>query len=72
MSDSQECDAHDPDLPEIIEEGTNPGWHIRVGVSRDFVEALAEADELGIWFESEEEMDAYVRAYPLARAGADQ
>jgi hypothetical protein len=72
MSDPQVCDTRDPDLPEIIEEGTNPGWRIRVGVSRQFVAALVEAEEQGIWFETEVDLEAYVRAYLQARAGADQ
>jgi hypothetical protein len=61
MTDSPECNAQDADLPKIIEEGENPGWQIRVGVSRREVEILAEADRQGIWFDTEDEMDAYVQ-----------
>lgn len=61
----------DPELPEIIEEGSNPGWRIRVGVSRQFVRALQEAEERGIWFETEEEMDEFVRRW-LALNSSDE
>ncbi|MBA2598684.1 MAG: hypothetical protein H0V00_18845 [Chloroflexia bacterium] len=45
----------------MTEKGRNPGWRFRVGVSRDEVGALAAADEQGVWFDSEKELNAYVR-----------
>jgi hypothetical protein len=61
MADSQKCGGHDAHLPELIEEGVNPGWRIRVGISRREIEILAEAERQGLWFESEDEVDAFVR-----------
>lgn len=67
MNDVQGRGAHDADLPELIEDGENPGWRIRVGVSRQEAEILAQADAQGIWFDSEEEMGAYVQKALNAR-----
>lgn len=62
MSDSKERNEKNNGIPEMTEKGGNPGWQIRVGVSRDEVKALAEADEQGVWFDSEEELNTYVRS----------
>lgn len=42
----------------MTEKGRNLGWRFRVGVSRDEVRALAAADEQGVWFDSEKELNA--------------
>jgi hypothetical protein len=69
VTDAGECRADDAGLPEITEEGDNPGWRIRVGGSRSLIEALAEADEQGIWFDTEKELDAYVQGFIDRRTG---
>jgi hypothetical protein len=58
----QEQAKPDSDLPEITEsDEPNPGWQIRVGVSRRVIQILEEADANDIWFDTQEEMDAYIR-----------
>lgn len=63
MSDGPKERPPDAGLPNITEDGDNPGWRIRVGVSRHDVQALAAAAEQGTWFESEDEMRACIRRH---------
>lgn len=62
MSQFQDSEAEGPDIPEMIEQGPNPGWSIRVGVSRSEIAALEAAEKQGTWFASEEEMDTFVQS----------
>ena len=47
----------------ITDARRNPGWSIRIGISKSQVMALDEADRQGTWFDSVEDMDAYVKAH---------
>lgn len=71
VSHSRDSEAQESGLPTFSETGHNPSWKVRVGVSRREIEALDATEKQGIWFDSEEEMDAFVQRHTASQETND-
>jgi hypothetical protein len=60
MSDSPHNTTAGANEEVITDPRCNPGWSIRVGISKSQVKALDEAAKQGTWFDSVEELDDYL------------